>query len=147
MMKYSTDTRDLVSALDLASPPSCKTPATFIDSISPNNWQEKCKEPRNQIQLPTNRKRRAKRRGNRTQALVSLYWSCQSLHPKKPLNRISHKSTKVDPIRSSRTWKKSSQISKSYALQHIKILFPKNTRPSDTHYLGYKWDRHTQRED
>ena len=51
----------------------------------------------------------AKRRANRTEALVSLYWSSWSLHPKEPPNQISHKLTKVDPIRSSRTWKKSFQ--------------------------------------
>ena len=61
----------------------------------------------------------AKRGANRTEALVSLYWLSQSLHHKEPPNRISHKSTKVDPIRSSRTWKKCFQISKSYAFQHI----------------------------
>ena len=49
----------------------------------------------------------AKRGANRTEALVSLYWSSQSFYPKEPPNQISHKSTKVDPIRSSRTWKKS----------------------------------------
>ena len=31
----------------------------------------------------------AKRVANRTEALVSLYWSSRSLHPKEPLNRIS----------------------------------------------------------
>ena len=45
----------------------------------------------------------AKRGANRTEALVSLYSSSQSLHPKEPPNRISHKSIKLDPIRSSRT--------------------------------------------
>ena len=67
----------------------------------------------------------AKRGANRTEALVRLCWSFWSLHPKEPPNRISHKSTKVEPIRSSRTWKKSYQISKSYALQHIKTFFPR----------------------
>ena len=33
MMKYSTYTLGLVRALESASPASCKTPATFIDSI------------------------------------------------------------------------------------------------------------------
>ena len=33
----STYTWDLVRALESASPASCKTPATFIDSIRPNN--------------------------------------------------------------------------------------------------------------
>ena len=41
--------------LESASPASCKTPATFIDSIHPNNQQGKNKESRNEIQLPTNR--------------------------------------------------------------------------------------------
>ena len=55
MMKHSTYTWDLVRALESASSASCKTPATFIDSIRPTNEPEKSKEPRNQIQLPTNR--------------------------------------------------------------------------------------------
>ena len=67
----------------------------------------------------------AKRGANRTDALMSLYWTSGSLHPKEPPNWMSHKSTKVDPIRSSRSWKKSNQISKSYALQHIKHSFPR----------------------
>ena len=54
MMKYSTYTWDLVWALEAASPASCKTPATFIDSTHPNSSPEKSKEPRNEIQLPTN---------------------------------------------------------------------------------------------
>ena len=87
----------------------------------------------------------AKRGANLTKALVSLYWSPRSLHPKEPLNRISHKSTKVDPIRSSRTWKKSDQICKSYALQHIKTFFSKNTRSTNAHDWGYKWGCHTLR--
>ena len=87
----------------------------------------------------------AKRGANRTEALVSLYWSSRSLHPKEPPNRISHKSTKVDPIRSSRIWKMSDRISKSYALHHIKTFFPKNTRPTNAHGLGYRWGCHTQR--
>ena len=57
----------------------------------------------------------AKRGANRTKALVSLYWLSRSLHLKELPNQIPHKSTKVDPIRSSQTWKKSDQISKSYA--------------------------------
>ena len=87
----------------------------------------------------------AKNGATRTKALMSLYWSSRRLHPKKPPNGISHKPTKVDPIRSSRTWKKSIQISKSYALQHIKTFFPKNTRSTNAHDWGYKWGRHTQR--
>ena len=55
MMKYSTYTWDLVKALESASHASCKTPAIFIDSIRLNNKPEKSKEPRNEIQLPTNR--------------------------------------------------------------------------------------------
>ena len=43
-------------ALESASPASCKTPATFIDSIRPNNQPgKKSKESRNEIQLPINR--------------------------------------------------------------------------------------------
>ena len=89
----------------------------------------------------------ANRGATRTEALVSLYWTSPRLHPKEPPNQISHKSTKADPIRSSRTWKKSKQISKSYALQHIKTFFPKNTRSTNAHDWSHKWDRHTQRED
>ena len=79
------------------------------------------------------------------EALVSLYWSPWSSHLKKPPNWILHKSTKVDPIRSSRTWKKSDQISKSYALQHIKTNFVKNTGSTIAYDWGYQWGRHTQR--
>ena len=89
----------------------------------------------------------AKNGATRTEALMSLYWSSRRLHPKKPPNWISHKPTKVDPIRSSRTWKKSIQISKSYALQHIKTFVPKNTRSTNAHDWGHKWGLHTQRED
>ena len=53
MMKYSIYPWDLVWSLESASPASCKTPATF-DSIRQKNSLEKKKEPRNQIQLPTN---------------------------------------------------------------------------------------------
>ena len=76
MMKYSTYAWDLVSALKSQSPASCKTPATFIDSIRPSNKPEKGKESKNKIQLPTNRillpwsrytKLRAKRGRLRTQ--------------------------------------------------------------------------------
>ena len=87
----------------------------------------------------------AKRGATRTEALVSLYWTSRSLHPKEPPNQISHKSTKVDPIRSSWTWKKSNQISKSYAVQDIKTFFPKNTRSTNDHDWSYKWGHHTQR--
>ena len=85
----------------------------------------------------------AKRGANRTEALVSLYWSSRSLHLKKPPNRITHKSTNVDPIRSSETWKKSDQLSKSYALQHIKTFILKNTRSTNVPDWSYKWGRHT----
>ena len=89
----------------------------------------------------------AERGANRSEALVSLYWSSRSLHAKELPSRISHKSTKVDPIRLSRTWKKSYQISKSYAFQHIKTFFPKNTKSINAHDWSYKWGRHTQRYD
>ena len=39
-MKYSSDTWDLVQALESASPASFKIPATFIDSIRPNKYPE-----------------------------------------------------------------------------------------------------------
>ena len=40
------------AALESASPPSCKTPATF--NHPPKHIARKNKEPRNEIQLPTN---------------------------------------------------------------------------------------------
>ena len=46
-------------------------------------------------------------------------------------NQISQKPTKLDPIRSSQTWKKSDQIPKSYALQHIKTNLPKTTKSTN----------------
>ena len=55
IMKYSTCTWDLVWALESAFPASCKTPAAFIDFFRPKNEPEISKEPRKQIQLPTNR--------------------------------------------------------------------------------------------
>ena len=48
-----TYTWDLVQALESVSPISCKTPATFIDSICSNIQAGKSKESRNEIQLPT----------------------------------------------------------------------------------------------
>ena len=45
MMKYSTYTWDLAWALESASPASCKTSATFIDSIRPKINQKKAKNP------------------------------------------------------------------------------------------------------
>ena len=44
----------MVPALESASPGSCKTQPTFIESICPNNYPEKSKDPKNAIQLPTN---------------------------------------------------------------------------------------------
>ena len=41
MMKYSVYTWDLVQALDSASPASCKTLVTFIDSIAQTTNQKK----------------------------------------------------------------------------------------------------------
>ena len=54
MMKYSTYTWDLVQALESASPASCKTPATFIDSNGQKKQPGRNKESRNEIHLPTN---------------------------------------------------------------------------------------------
>ena len=54
MMKYLTYTWDLVRGFESAFPAYCKISATFIDSMCPNNQPEKSKEPRNEIQLPTN---------------------------------------------------------------------------------------------
>ena len=77
MMKYPSYTCDLVPALELASPASCKTPATFIDSTYPNNYHKKATNTKIEIQLPTNHivipwptytEPRAKRGRLRTQA-------------------------------------------------------------------------------
>ena len=56
---------------------------------------------------------------------MNLYWSFRSLDFKQSPNKVSQKSTKVDSITLSRTWKTSDQIPKLYALQHIKTIFPK----------------------
>ena len=61
---------------------------------------------------------------------MSLYWWSESLHFKEPPNQVSHKSTMLDPIWSSQTWK-SYQTWTSYALQNIKTNFPKNTRSTN----------------
>ena len=53
-MKYSAYTWDLVRALELASPASCKTPTTFIDSIRPNHEPQRSKESRNESKLSAN---------------------------------------------------------------------------------------------
>ena len=56
-------------------------------------------------------------------------------------NQISHKSVKVDPIVSSRTWKKSEQILNFYALQHIKLIFTKTIIKSWSQNLNIvKWE-------
>ena len=47
----------------------------------------------------------AKRGANRTKPIVSVYWSSRSFHRKWPPNQTQNKSTKVDPIMSSRTSK------------------------------------------
>ena len=80
-----------------------------------------------------------------TEALVSLYWLSQSLPLKQSPNRVLNKSTLVNPIKSSQTWKEINQIPKVDALQHIKINFPKITNSINAHDWGYKWSRHTQR--
>ena len=49
MMKYSTSTWDLVRAFESASPASCKTLATFINSISPNNSPVEAMNPEMQL--------------------------------------------------------------------------------------------------
>ena len=53
--KIPTYPCNLVQALESASPASCKTPSTFINSICSNNQPGKIKESRNEIQLSTNR--------------------------------------------------------------------------------------------
>ena len=62
----STHTWDLVRALESASPASCKTPATSIDSIRPNNHLEDQKNP--------------EKRSN-TQQIISY---CLGLHTQNP---------------------------------------------------------------
>ena len=62
-MKYSTYAWDLVWALESASPASCKTPATFTDSIRPNKY-------------PENETKNPEMRFNFQQIL----WYCQGLH-------------------------------------------------------------------
>ena len=77
MMKYSAYTWNLVQALESASTASCKTPATFIDFIRPDNQPEKSKEPRNQIQLAANR--------------IVLLWSTHT-EPRAKRGRLGTKS-------------------------------------------------------
>ena len=77
-----------------------------------------------------------KRGTNRTDALVSLYLSSRSLPLKYSLNKISNKSTLVDSIKSSRTWKEINQIPKLHALQHIKSNSPKNYQFNQWSWLG-----------
>ena len=43
-----------MQVLQSASPASCKTPSTFIDSIRPDNQPGKNKKSKNENQLPTN---------------------------------------------------------------------------------------------
>ena len=86
----------------------------------------------------------AKRGTNKTRALVSLYWSFWILHLKQSPNQISCKSTKVSSVKLHLTWKKSDQIPQSYALQHIKTIFPKTTKSTMTHDCSYKWGCHTK---
>ena len=82
---------------------------------------------------------------NRTRPLESLYWLSRSLHFKQFPNQLRHKSTKVYPIRSSQTSKKSDQIPKSYALQYIKTISPKTTTATNTHDWSHNWGCHSQR--
>ena len=88
-----------------------------------------------EVDLETSTKREA----NRTKAIVSLYWLSQSFHLKEPRNQTKNKSTKADPIISSRTSKNSDEISISYAAQDIKTYFPENKRSTNPHDWGYKW--------
>ena len=73
MIKQSTYAWDLMQALEPVSSTSCKTPATFIDSICPNTQPgKKHRGSRNEIQLSTNcrptyTELRAKRDGLGTQ--------------------------------------------------------------------------------
>ena len=67
----------------------------------------------------------AKRGANRTEALKSWYWLSWSLHREEPPNPISHKSTKVDPIRSSRTRKNPTKCPNSLLFSISRQTFPK----------------------
>ena len=58
---------------------------------------------------------------------------------------ILHKSTLVDPMKSSQTWMKTNHISKVHALQHIKTNFPKYANSVNADDLGLKYGRHTER--
>ena len=73
---------------------------------------------------------------NRSQGLLNLYWLSWSLPLKEYINRISYKSTLVDPIKSSCTWKETNQILKRHALQHIKTSSPKTSNSINSH----DWD-------
>ena len=55
MMLYSTHTWDLVWTLESASPAFCKTPATSINSIHPNNHPRRKKRFGKKAKLLTNR--------------------------------------------------------------------------------------------
>ena len=55
MMKHSTCTWDLISALEPAFPAVCTTRATSIDSIHPNNQSRRKKIFRKKTNLSTKR--------------------------------------------------------------------------------------------
>ena len=86
----------------------------------------------------------AKRATDKTEELQNLYWLCRSLPQKQFFNSILYKSTLVDPIKLSQTWKMTKQISKLHALQHIKTDSPKLANSFNAHDWGYKCDCHTK---
>ena len=73
---------------------------------------------------------------------MSLYWWSESLHFKGPPNQVSHKSTMVDPIWLSQTWK-GYQTYTSCALQNIKTNFPKNRRSTNIFTTNWWWEKLT----
>ena len=70
---------------------------------------------------------------NRTEDLVSLWWSSLSLPLKLFFNKILHKLTLVDPIKSSWNSVKTNRIPKLHAVQHIKTKFTKSTNCLNAH--------------
>ena len=76
------------------------------------------------------------------------YWT-RTNHPQSCiLNRVPIKSltkhTKEPLSVCLETWKRSDQVPKSYALQHIKTIFLKTSRPSNAHDQGFNFSFDTK---
>ena len=117
-----------------------RTKNTTENKLYHTAWTQK-REPSTQVDVEPSTKRIT----DRTKALVSLYWFSQRLPLKQSINRISFKSTWVDPIKSSRTLKEINQFPKIFALQLIKTNFPKTINSINAHEWGYKWGCHIER--